>query len=95
MVESDARDLGLGRDEGVASVASRSGKSISIEDFKTLIEQEGLWVNDVAAQSALGALCGGELDLDELDAVAGGTEGVEVPVALPRFDDPTEAGPFR
>ena len=68
---------------------------ISIEAFRTLIEQEGLWVNDVAAQSALGALCGGELDLDELDAVAGGTEGIEVPITLPRFDDPTEAGPFR
>lgn len=45
---------------------------MSFDDFKSLIEQEGLWVNDAAAQqSAWGALGEGELALDELDEVAG------------------------
>lgn len=95
MVEFDAREPSLARDESEVGMLSRTVACVSVEDLKDLIEQEGLWVNDEAAQSAWGALSGGELDLDELEAVAAGCEGVELPIAFPRFDSPGEAGPFR
>ncbi|MFR3090727.1 MAG: hypothetical protein ACLTMP_02380 [Eggerthella lenta] len=52
-------------------------------------------VNDAAAQSAWGALGEGELALDELDEVAAGCEGVELPIVLPGFDGLTETGGSR
>lgn len=43
----------------------------------------------------LGALGEGELALDELDEVAAGCEGVELPIVLPGFDGLTETGGSR
>ena len=80
MVEPDAKSPRSDRDEAAMDAARHAAGGMSFDDFKSLIEQEGLWVNDAAAQSAWGALGEGELALDELDEVAAGCEGVELPI---------------
>ena len=45
MVEPDAKSPRSDR---------HAAGGMSFDDFKSLIEQEGLWVNDAAAQSAWG-----------------------------------------
>ena len=89
MVEPDAKSPRSDRDEAAMDAARHAAGGMSFDDFKSLIEQEGLWVNDAAAQSAWGALGEGELALDELD------EGVELPIVLPGFDGLTETGGSR
>lgn len=69
MVEPDAKSPRSDRDEAAMDAARHAAGGMSFDDFKSLIEQEGLWVNDAAAQSAWGALGEGELALDELDEV--------------------------
>lgn len=95
MVEPDAKSPRSDRDEAAMDAARHAAGGMSFDDFKSLIEQEGLWVNDAAAQSAWGALGEGELALDELDEVAAGCEGVELSIVLPGFDGLTETGGSR
>ena len=85
MVEPDAKSPRSDRDEAAMDAARHAAGGMSFDDFKSLIEQEGLWVNDAAAQSAWGAL----------DEVAAGCEGVELPIVLPGFDGLTETGGSR
>ena len=89
MVEPDAKSPRSDRDEAAMDAARHAAGGMSFDDFKSLIEQEGLWVNEAAA------LGEGELALDELDEVAAGCEGVELPIVLPGFDGLTETGGSR
>lgn len=60
---------------GAPSILQRAMACASFEEFKVFAEENGLWVNDEAARSAWSALHregDDELELDELDAVAGG-----------------------
>ena len=95
MVEPDAKSPRSDRDEAAMDAARHAAGGMSFDDFKSLIEQEGLGVKDAAAQRAWGALGEGELALDELDEVAAGCEGVELPIVLPGFDGLTETGGSR
>ena len=52
MVEPDAKSPRSDRDEAAMDAARHAAGGMSFDDFKSLIEQEGLWVNDAAAQSA-------------------------------------------
>lgn len=54
MVEPDAKSPRSDRDEAAMDAARHAAGGMSFDDFKSLIEQEGLWVNDAAAQSAWG-----------------------------------------
>ena len=51
MVEPDAKSPRSDRDEAALDAARHAAGGMSFDDFKSLIEQEGLWVNDAAAQS--------------------------------------------
>ena len=62
---------------------------------RALAEQEGLWVNDAAGAERLGGAGRRRAALDELDEVAAGCEGVELPIVLPGFDGLTETGGSR
>lgn len=60
---------------GNPSIVQRAMACASFEEFKVFAEENGLWVNDEAARSAWTSLHregDDELELDELDAVAGG-----------------------
>ena len=81
MVEPDAKSPRSDRDEAAMDAARHAAGGMSFDDFKSLIEQEGLGE--------------GELALDELDEVAAGCEGVELPIVLPGFDGLTETGGSR
>lgn len=74
--DGDGCDVGNGSDSGRApSIVQRAMACASFEEFKVFAEENGLWVNDEAARSAWNSLHregDDELELDELDDVAGG-----------------------
>lgn len=76
--DGDGRGAGgsNGSDSGRApGIVQRAMACASFEEFKVFAEENGLWVNDEAARSAWSSLHregDDELELDELDGVAGG-----------------------
>lgn len=70
--DSDGRGADVG---GSPSIVQRAMACATYEEFKVFAEENGLWVNDEAARSAWNSLHregSDELELDELDSVAGG-----------------------
>lgn len=54
-------------------LSSRAEACATYEEFRTRLEDDGIWVNDAAARAVFDSMhLADELDLDELDAVAGG-----------------------
>lgn len=76
----DGDGRGAGADDGAGSgsapsIVQRAMACATYEEFKVFAEENGLWVNDEAARSAWNSLHregSDELELDELDGVAGG-----------------------
>lgn len=54
-------------------LSTRAEACATYEEFRTRLEDDGIWVNDSAARTVFDSMhCTDELDLDDLDTVVGG-----------------------